>query len=72
MTRSSSEKKSIVNGVIYSLFSPLAVGLGFSVPLLFGVNVLNVLIAAGLVFIGIAWFGWACFARKEIFEEERN
>ena len=68
MNGNHANKKSIVNGAVYSYLAPMTIGVGLSTPYVFGLNLVTSLFAAALTFTGAVWFGWACFARKEIFE----
>lgn len=61
--------RSIVIGVLLVLISAFVGGVGIAVALLnpFG-EVLSLAFAVGLLGTAFICWGWACFARKELYE----
>lgn len=61
--------KSIVVGILLVLVSAFIGGIGIAVAILnpFG-KVLSLTFAVGLIGTAIICWGWACFARKELYE----
>ena len=68
--RLSAEDKSIVSGMFHSYLAPLLIAVGLSTLFVLGTTLLTIAVSISSLITGIVWFGWACFARKEIFEED--